>query len=168
MSKNNKKIRGVFERVQGSGIWWIQYFDGGSSPPRRRQATKGNAIKLYQKRKKEALQGKKLPESPDGARRRSAKSERPLLSTRWPEKASHSQDEIRMTPILEQFGERAAESIRPEELERWLNDEAEERRWAPATREPICCLVEADLSSCGEERQSQIQSGPAAKDAQRE
>jgi len=46
-----------------------------------------------------------------------------------------------MTPILKQFGERAAESITPEEFERWLNDEAEDRRWAPATKNRYVALL---------------------------
>jgi len=46
-----------------------------------------------------------------------------------------------MTPILKQFGERAAESITPEELERWLNDQAENRGWAPATKNRYVALL---------------------------
>jgi hypothetical protein len=30
--KEPKKIRGVFERPKGSGIWWICYFDPTKAP----------------------------------------------------------------------------------------------------------------------------------------
>ena len=63
VKESRKKIRGVFEKVCGSGVWWIQYFDAEGRRRREKVGTKGNAIKLYQKRKTEALQGKKLPEN---------------------------------------------------------------------------------------------------------
>ena len=27
MSKQEKKVRGVFEKVPGSGVWWIRFID---------------------------------------------------------------------------------------------------------------------------------------------
>ena len=56
-----KKVRGVYEHPKGSEIWWIQYFERGKRH-RERVGTKGNAIKLYQKRKTQILVGNKLPE----------------------------------------------------------------------------------------------------------
>ena len=57
-----KKIRGIFEKAPGSGIWWICYFDAGGRKRREKAGRRGTAIKLYQKRKTEALKGKKLPD----------------------------------------------------------------------------------------------------------
>jgi hypothetical protein len=57
------KIRGVFEKVPGSGIWWIQYFDAQGRRRREKAGLKSAAGMLYRKRKTEALQGKKLPEN---------------------------------------------------------------------------------------------------------
>ena len=57
-----KKVRGVFERVPGSGVWWIQYFDTEGRRRREKAGTRSNAIDLVRKRKTEALSGKKLPE----------------------------------------------------------------------------------------------------------
>ena len=54
--------RGVFEKVPGSGEWWIRYWDAQGRKRREKAGTKSNAILLYRKRKTEALQGKKLPE----------------------------------------------------------------------------------------------------------
>ena len=139
--KSRKKIRGVFEKLSGSGIWWIQYFDAEGRRRREKVGAKGSAIKLYQKRKTEALQGKKLPENLRARRVTLREIATAALEYSRAEKASHRHDQIRMTPILKQFGERAAESITPEELERWLNDQAENRGWAPATKNRYVALL---------------------------
>ena len=57
-----KKVRGVFEKDPGSGIWWIQYFDADGRRRREKADTRSNAIDLVRKRKTEVLSGKKLPE----------------------------------------------------------------------------------------------------------
>jgi integrase len=63
MKAKPKKIRGVYEKVAGSGVWWIQYFDARGRRRREKAGTKSAGISLYQKRKTEALGGKKLPEN---------------------------------------------------------------------------------------------------------
>jgi integrase len=62
MNATVKKIRGVFEKEPGSGIWWIQFFDADGRRRREKVGSRGNAIDLYRKRKTEVLTGKKLPE----------------------------------------------------------------------------------------------------------
>jgi hypothetical protein len=42
--------RGIYERPEGSGIWWILYYVGGKRR-RERVGRKSDAIKLYQSRK---------------------------------------------------------------------------------------------------------------------
>src|ERR1700688_637253 len=54
--------RGVFEKVPGSGEWWIRYNDSNGRYRREKAGSKSVAIKLVDKRRTEALQGKKLPE----------------------------------------------------------------------------------------------------------
>ena len=49
--------------MKGSGIWWIRYADAYGRERREKAGTRGIAIRLYQKPKNEALQGKELPES---------------------------------------------------------------------------------------------------------
>src|ERR1700674_1844101 len=61
-SKTRRNPRGVFEKVPGSGEWWICYWDTQGRKRRETAGSKSNAILLYRKRKTEALQGKKLPE----------------------------------------------------------------------------------------------------------
>jgi len=60
--RSAKKVRGVFEKEPGSGVWWIQFFDAEGRRHREKVGSRGNAIDLYRKRKTEVLTGKKLPE----------------------------------------------------------------------------------------------------------
>lgn len=62
MAKAEVKHRGVFEKVKASGEWWINYHDAEGRRRREKAGSKGNAIKLRDKRRAEALAGKKLPE----------------------------------------------------------------------------------------------------------
>ena len=55
--------RGIFEKMPGSGVWWIRYADATGRIRREKAGTKSAAISLYHKRKLEALQGRKLPET---------------------------------------------------------------------------------------------------------
>ena len=48
-------------------------------------------------------------------------------------KSDHQRDDSRMKPVLETFRNRPADAITPQELERWLADEADENDWSPAT-----------------------------------
>jgi integrase len=60
--KTAKKVRGIYEKVRGSGVWWIRYADKTGKIHREKAGTREAAGILYRKRKTEALQGKKLPE----------------------------------------------------------------------------------------------------------
>jgi hypothetical protein len=58
-----KKARGVYEKVRGSGVWWIQYFD--STGRRRREliGSKSAAIETVESRRTKTREGIKLPEN---------------------------------------------------------------------------------------------------------
>ena len=60
---SSRRERGIFEKMKGSGIWWIRYADAYGRERREKAGTRGIAIRLYQKPKNEALPGKQLPES---------------------------------------------------------------------------------------------------------
>src|SRR5713101_3210441 len=60
--KARRNPRGVFEKIPGSGVWWICYWDAQGRKRREKAGTKSAAIALYRKRKMEAFEGKKLPE----------------------------------------------------------------------------------------------------------
>ena len=60
-NRHEVKQRGVFEKKVGSGIWWIQYFDSEGLRHREKVGRKSAALMLYQKRRTEISEGKKLP-----------------------------------------------------------------------------------------------------------
>ncbi|HKW35435.1 MAG TPA: site-specific integrase [Candidatus Acidoferrum sp.] len=128
-----RKLRGIYEREPGSSIWWIRYADTTGRIRREKAGTKGAAIKLYQKRKTEVLQGKKLPENLRAPMVGFAELAKDALAYSQAHKRSYGDDVIRMEKLLFSFRGRSAESITPRELERFLAENAEENEWAPAT-----------------------------------
>lgn len=128
-----RKLRGIYEREPGSNIWWIRYADATGRIRREKAGTKGAAIKLYQKRKTEVLQGKKLPENLRAPLVGFAELTKDALAYSKAHKRSYGDDVIRMEKVLATFRGRSAESITPRELERFLAENAEENDWAPAT-----------------------------------
>jgi hypothetical protein len=62
-ARAGKPDRGIFEKVPGSGAWWIRYVDAQGRYRREKAGTWSNADKLLTKHKNDALQGKKLPET---------------------------------------------------------------------------------------------------------
>ena len=55
--------RGIFERVKGSGIWWIRWTDQAGRKRREKIGTFSAATKLLAKRHTQKLEGAKLPEN---------------------------------------------------------------------------------------------------------
>lgn len=60
--KSSAKVAGVWEKVPGSGVWWIRYRENGILH-REKVGRKSDAIALYQKRKTNIRAGEKLPEN---------------------------------------------------------------------------------------------------------
>jgi len=57
-----RRMRGVFERPAGSGIWWVSYFDAHGRRHREKVGPKGLAKKVYAKRKTEITEARFFPE----------------------------------------------------------------------------------------------------------
>lgn len=129
MKAATKKIRGVFEKIPGSGIWWICYFDAMGKKRREVAGRKSDAISLYSKRKAEALVGKKLPEKLRVKPVTFSELADSALAYSKNHKASYQHDEYRMAKVKAEFGNRPAASITPEAFERWIADQ----EWKPAT-----------------------------------
>ena len=125
--------RGVFERVPGSGVWWICYFDRFGKRHREKAGTKNVAIKLYGKRKQQVLEGKKLPES----FRKPSVNFRQLvddaLAYSKRNKRSYNTDVPRFASLKEWFGSYPAEELTPQEIEKTLARAAEKEKWAAST-----------------------------------
>ena len=123
----------MYEKLPGSGIWWIRYADSMGRIRREKAGTKSSALILYRKRKTETLQGKKLPENLRSPMVSFAELAREALAYSKTHKRSYDDDVIRMEKLLNRFRDRAADSITPQDLEQHLAQTAEESEWAPAT-----------------------------------
>ncbi|MDA2912977.1 site-specific integrase [Acidobacteriia bacterium AH_259_A11_L15] len=123
------KQRGIYEKVPGSGAWWIRYADATGRIRREKAGTKSAAIELYHKRKTEALQGKKLPERLRRAPISFREIAQDALAYSEAHKLSHASDRIRMAKPLNWFGEKFADAINAQDIERYFEGED----WSPAT-----------------------------------
>jgi site-specific recombinase XerD len=126
-----KHQRGIFEKVRGSGAWWICYFDANGKKRREKVGMKSAALQLYRKRKTEVMEGKKLPEKIRAKKASFEEVAKDALEYSKAHKRSYHDDEVRMAKLREWLGQRPAESISPQEIERWLLCKAEELK--PAT-----------------------------------
>jgi hypothetical protein len=88
--------RGVFEKVPGSGIWWVRHADAMGRIRREKAGTKSATLTLYRKRKTESLQRKKLPESLRSPMVSFAELAADALAYSRAHKRSHDDDVIRM------------------------------------------------------------------------
>lgn len=128
--------RGIFERVKGSGIWWIRWTDADGRKRREKVGSRSNAEKLLVKRHMQKLERAKLPEN----LRAKAVTFRELCE----DALAHSRAEntekqtyelkLRINQLLPVFGSRAADSIRKNEILTWLAEQATERKWAASSR----------------------------------
>ncbi len=128
--KEARKQRGIFEKVPGSGVWWVWYADASRKIRREKVGPKGMAIKLYHKRKTEVLQRKKLPEHFRAKAVSFEQLAQHTLEYSRVHKRSYHDDVIRMKRLRQWFGDRPAESITPQDIERRL---AELTHLKPAT-----------------------------------
>jgi site-specific recombinase XerD len=127
------KYRGVFEREPGSGIWWVRYFDAQGRLRREKAGTKSAAIALYRKRKTEALEGKKLPEKLRRPPTTFMEISRDALRYSEDHKRTHSDDVRIMKRLRSWFGDRSADAITADEIERHFQEGVDEHGWAPST-----------------------------------
>ncbi len=126
--------KGVYEKVKGSGIWWVRYADAGGRRRREKAGTKGMALMLYRKRKTEAVQGKKLPET---LRRRSVLFEELIQDALTYGGEHHQRNRVsdsRAAVLGAALGSRPADAVTPQEIEAVLSRLATERNWQPGTR----------------------------------
>lgn len=123
--KEAKKVKGIFEKAPGSGVWWVRYADASGQIRREVAGSKSAAIKLYQKRKTEIREGKKLPDNLRARKITFAELAADTLEYSKTHKRSYSGDKARMKRLEEWIGHRPAESLSPQEIERWLADKPE-------------------------------------------
>ena len=125
--------RGVFEKVIGSGIWWIRYVDAQGRYRREKAGTKGAAKNLYTKRKQQALEGHKLPEKLRCALVPFSEIAADAIAYIKRRYSRPADDVARMEVLKGWFPGRAAESITGQEVEAKLEEAREENDWRPST-----------------------------------
>jgi integrase len=148
--KNETKVKGVFEKLPGSGIWWVRYADSNGRIRREKVGNKGAALTLYRKRKTEVFQGKKLPEQFRAKAVTFSELADDAIEWAKAHKLTWEDDVIRLKPLCDAFGSRTAESITAQDIERWFasnglsrnNDRKRgQRKWKPATFNRYKALV---------------------------
>ncbi|MGD0941280.1 MAG: site-specific integrase [Terracidiphilus sp.] len=128
--------RGIFEKVKGSGIWWIRWTDSGGQKRREKAGNRSAAEKLLAKRQTQKLEGVKLPEN----LRSKAVSFRELcedaLTHSRAENSERHSYELRLmiNQLLPAFGPRPAEAIRKNEIVSWLAEQSVAHNWAASSR----------------------------------
>lgn len=137
-----RKIRGVYEKVPGSDIWCIQYFDANGRRRREKAGTRGMAMDLLAKRRTEKLRGQKLPET---LRARTvtiadlldlaAEHVRTHYSTQRvaAKKKGGAALDYRHPSLASALGKQSAAAVTPQAVERVLSKLAVERAWEPAS-----------------------------------
>jgi integrase len=115
-----KKVRGVFEKVPGSKVWWIRYNDANGRVRREKVGLREAAKNLYNKRKTEVLQSKKLPENFRAPAVTFADLAKDALAWSRTHKKSHRDDQYRLDKLRPEFGHQAADSVTAKDIELWL------------------------------------------------
>ena len=121
-------VRGVFQRSDRPGEWWIRYNANGKTKRERVGPSKQDAIDLYRQRKTELRAGTKLPPNLKTKIRFGALIDDILVYSERKHKDTRNV-KSRCEIVRAKFGTWAAEDIQPEDIEAWLH----ERSKTPAT-----------------------------------
>jgi site-specific recombinase XerD len=128
-----ERHKGVFEKVKGSGIWWIRYTNEQGKRVASKVGTFSAAVRVYEQRTMAIRVGILLPNSP----RRGAKfSELVVDAIGFSEKHHRASKDFKQRAelALQEFGDRVAESITTAKLQAWVDEMAEEREWTGGTK----------------------------------
>jgi site-specific recombinase XerD len=121
--------RGVWERIPGSGIWWVHYYDAEGKRHREKVGRKAEAIKLYHQRKADAHAGRKLARPLRQRERTFQEFADNAIAYAKKHKANPADDEQKVSVLVQEFGDRPASSLTQQELAAFL----ESRNTSPAT-----------------------------------
>jgi hypothetical protein len=125
-----RKERGVFEKVPGSGIWWIRFKAAGVEH-REKVGRRSDATNLYKIRKADMLRGVKMPANmKDQGIKFSVIAQEAISWYAIHERRDLRNFKSRMRFIVEAFGDRVADQIRPSDIDAWISA----HDWAPATK----------------------------------
>ena len=144
MGKARRRQREVYEKVPGSGVWWVRHYDADGRLRRERVDSKSAAIKVYNKRRAQADAGVKVPEI---LKQRGATfAELAELAVEYVKgRYSRPADDLVRVKLLKAHFSGRAESITAGQIERTLDALTHERRWSASTRNhhhnlpSLCC-----------------------------
>jgi site-specific recombinase XerD len=136
MTARVEKLKGIVERIPGSGVWWIRWTDHQGKRHLEKAGRRGDAVVLLAKRKTEKLLRKKLPESLRGSTLTFGQLAKDALAHSREENGERSTHELslKLSIISPDFDNRAADGITKQDITNWLAEQTEERDWSPATR----------------------------------
>jgi integrase len=136
--EENKNPKGVFEKIPGSGVWWINYFDEAHKRHREKIGTKANAIHMYSHRKNAVWEGKKLPPSVRlGRDIRFSELCDDVLEYSKANKKSYADDCYRTAKLVAEFKDEVAEDITKQRFEKYL----QARKFSLATQNRYVALL---------------------------
>jgi len=124
MSRIEKARRGIWERVPGSGLWWIRY-RANDQLRRETVGRKSDAIRLYETRKVAITAGAKLPANMRCQRVTVAQIGQNAIDGY----ANHHRKDLRafksgMNWITAALGRIEAERLKTSEIDAWLSSSA--------------------------------------------
>lgn len=115
---DKQKMRGVFERPNGSGIWWINYYDRDGVRHREKIGRESVAEEAYLQRRVELKEGIFIaPRSGAGVTFKEIAEERMALKRTNLSPLSIRADEQRLAPLLDLLGSSPARSITPQKID---------------------------------------------------
>ena len=121
MARTPKKVRGVFERVKGSSVWWIRYTDQHHKKHREKVASHKQAVAVLAQRQKDVDLGRYDPDWVEGKRKKVLFSEVAKERNEYSQRLKgHANDSSRMEWWNKKFKGRPAESIYAKDVEKGL------------------------------------------------
>ncbi|HEV2136842.1 MAG TPA: site-specific integrase [Terracidiphilus sp.] len=131
-----ESIKGLLERIPGSDVWWARWQDATGKRHLKKIGRHGDAIKFLEKKHTEALRGKHLPELlPKPSVTFGQLAQDALKYSREANGArSTAELELKLKIMGPVFDSQPAGGITKQDIQNWLLEQAEARRWSPATR----------------------------------
>jgi integrase len=121
------KQRGVFERPDGSGVWWICYYDAEGKRHREKVGRYKTAVETYYSRKAAIREGRfEAPRPPAGVSFRELAAEAQAERKTRLAAFSWSSDEQRLAVWVERFGDQPAAKITASMVSEVLQEMREE------------------------------------------
>jgi len=117
-----KKQRGIYEKIPGSGVWWVRYADVSGRIRREKVGNKSSAIQLYQKRKTQVLQGDKLPKKFRTQKVTFGELAKDAMEYCRANNLGHQFDGYRIGRLVEEFASRSAD-LPIEQICAWFSEQ---------------------------------------------